>query len=252
MGSAVRCLVDHGDRHALVRLVGELDVAGSAAVRTALLKCLAEQPEAVVIDVSRLRVDDPTALTVFLAVARQAARWPMVPLTLVAPTEDTARALRARGVERRIPVHPGIAEAVQGLSIDGGRPSITEELLPIAGAGRRARELVTEACLRWDLSDQLGAACTVVTELVNNVVQHAHTMMTLRLCCRNRYLDIAVRDGSDQPPVLRSTDDPTALHGRGLALVAATAYRWGHLPCEDGKVVWAVLSRGGGRLPAPR
>ena len=37
--------------------------------------------------------------------------------------------------------------------------------------------------------------------LVANAIDHAHTMMTLRLSLQRRYLNIAVRDGSPRPPV---------------------------------------------------
>ena len=47
----------------------------------------------------------------------------------------------------------------------------------MVGAARQARELVTEACARWELTDLVGPACTIVTELVNNVVVHAQTPM---------------------------------------------------------------------------
>jgi anti-anti-sigma regulatory factor len=241
MPTAVQCLIDDNQPYAVARVVGVLDAKGAAAVRSALIKCLAEQPEAVLVDLSGMQLGDPNALSVFLAVARQAARWPAVPLVLFAPQSDAAEVLHLRSVDGRLPVLPSLAAAVESLELGAAPPSVSEDLLPVVGAGRRARELATEACLQWDLAAVVGPACTVVTELVNNVVAHAHTMMTLRLSLRDRYLHVAVRDGSAAEPVLRRDVSVTALSGRGLALIDVVARHWGSLPIEGGKVVWAVL-----------
>jgi anti-anti-sigma regulatory factor len=241
MPTAVQCLIDDNQPYAVARVVGVLDVKGAAAVRAALIKCLAEQPEAVLVDLSGMRLGDPDALSIFLAVARQAARWPAVPLVLCAPQTDAAEVLRLRSVDGRLPVLPSLAAAVQSLDLGATAPSVSEDLLPVVGAGRRARELATEACLQWDVPALVGPACTVATEFVNNAVAHAHTMMTLRLTLRDSYLHVAVRDGSAAEPVLRREVPVAALSGRGLALVDVVARHWGSLPTEGGKVVWAVL-----------
>jgi anti-sigma regulatory factor (Ser/Thr protein kinase) len=82
----------------------------------------------------------------------------------------------------------------------------------------------------------------VVSELIGNVVDHAHTTMMLRLTRWRRYLLIAVRDGSAvEPPASVSLPDPRTAGGPGLYLVDATAHSWGWLPARDGKVVWASL-----------
>jgi hypothetical protein len=241
MPTAVQCLIDDHQPYAVARVVGLLDVKGAVAVRSALIKCLAEQPEAVLVDLSGMRLGEPSALSIFFAVARQAAKWPAVPLVLCAPPADAVDFLRRGAEERRMPVLPTLSDAVRSLQLDQAVPSISEDLLPVLGAGRRARELATEACFQWDVPHLVGPACTVVTELVNNVVAHAYTMMTLRMAVRDRYLHIAVRDGSAVQPVMRRDVSPTALSGRGLALVEAVSRHWGSLPTEGGKVVWAVL-----------
>jgi anti-anti-sigma regulatory factor len=234
-------LIDDHQAYAIARVVGVLDVDGAGAVHTALIKCLAEQPEAVLVDLSEMRLADPSALSIFLAVARQAERWPAVPLVLCAAQTDAAELLRLRLIDRRMPVLPSLADAVRSLKLGSSVPSVSEDLLPVVGAGRRAREIATEVCFQWDMPELVGPACTVVSEFVNNVVAHAHTMMTLRLSLRERYLHIAVRDGSPDEPVLHREVSLTSLTGRGLALVDAVCRRWGSLPTEDGKVVWAVL-----------
>jgi two-component sensor histidine kinase len=120
---------------------------------------------------------------------------------------------------------------------------VVETLLPVAHAARHARDIVTEACLRWDVAALLGPATLIITELVANVIDHAHTIMTVRVTLRGQGLHLAVHDGSSRPPVLRAPDSAER-RGLGLQLVAATSADWGHTPDDDGggKVVWATVS----------
>jgi len=239
---SVDCTV-HGDgRRLIAALTGELGMADVAPLRTRLVKCLAEQPDALLIDLSRMTLHDPLALGLFGAVRRQSARWPGIPLLLCAPEPHTARQLRG-ATHRSLTVFATL-EAAQD---HAGRerhtlPMLSDDLLPISGAARQARNVATDACLLWELPDLLAPACLITSELVSNVVDHANTMMSLRLTLRSRYLQIAVRDGSAAAPMVRATQgDATAWRGRGLMLVEATAHSWGWLPTENGKVVWASL-----------
>jgi anti-sigma regulatory factor (Ser/Thr protein kinase) len=97
--------------------------------------------------------------------------------------------------------------------------------------------------VRWGLPHLVAPASLVVSELVSNVVDHAHTMMTMRLSLRRRYLNIAVTDGSPAEPVAPADLPASGARGRGLFLVDATASSWGWLPTDGGKVVWAALAR---------
>ncbi|MFD0822142.1 ATP-binding protein, partial [Micromonospora zhanjiangensis] len=115
------------------------------------------------------------------------------------------------------------------------------ELEPVVGAARRARELLTEGCLRWDLPDLAGSGCVAVTEMVNNVVAHAGTSMTLRIGWRDGSLRVAVRDYSSRAPSFGGLVPPTSPGGRGLLLVDTVTRRWGTSRLTDGKFVWAVL-----------
>ena len=240
----VRCTVGAEDDLLVAALVGDLGLSGVAPLRVSLMKCLAEQPGALLVDLAGLTVSEPLALAVFAAVQRQAARWPGTPVLLCAGRPQMHSLLNA-GALHRLPRFP---------TLDAGRrhagsarqvlPSVSEELLPISGAARHARNVTTEACLRWDLPQLVAPASLVASELVSNVVDHAHTMMTLRLSLRSRFLNIAVRDGSPvEPEVSAGPPAPDGPGGRGLLLVRATAKSWGWLPTDGGKVVWAALAR---------
>jgi hypothetical protein len=238
---AVRCEVSGDGAGMVATLSGGLRLADRAALQDRLLKCLAEQPRALLVDLSAMWVDEPPALSVFTVVLRQAARWPGTPVLLCGPHPGT-RELLSTTAGHRLPLHPNVEAALAHLH-DRRRtvPSISEDLLPVSGSTRHARDVATEACVRWDLPGLVAPASLIVTELVANVVDHAHTMMTLRLSLRQRYLNVAVRDGSPNPPALGTP--PRTGGGRGLILVDELADRWGHLPSTGGKVVWAALRR---------
>jgi anti-anti-sigma regulatory factor len=239
----VQCAVGDDGDFLVAALTGELGMTDVAPLRTRLLKCLAEQPAALLVDLSALIVTEPLALAVFAAVGRQAARWPGTPVLLCAARPQTHARLTGHAFDG-LPLFA---------TLDAGRrhastaryalPTVTDELLPISGAARQARNVTTDACLRWDLPELVAPASLIASELISNVVDHAHTMMTLRLSLRRRYLTISVRDGSPEEPVPAGPQPPEGSGGRGLFLVQMSAHSWGWLPSEGGKVVWATLLR---------
>lgn len=229
------------DGHLAMVVHGGLDLPGSAELRTGILKCLADQPDAILIDLSDLVVVDKRTLSLFTAMVRQAAMWPGIPLLICAAPPTVSEAL-ASGRFGRLPVHATVAEALAVVAAgQGGPPAVVDQLLPIAGAPRHARTLVTEACTTWSLPDLIGPASLIVSELVTNAVEHAGTIMTLRISRRLRHLHLAVRDGSAAEPKPHRPGF-TEAGGRGLLLVEKIATHWGSMPSRDGKVVWATLA----------
>jgi anti-anti-sigma regulatory factor len=240
---AIDCHVADDGGNLLVTLNGPLDLRDIAPLQARLLKCLAEQPEAVLVDLAGLSVGEPLALAVFTAVVRQAARWPGISVLFCAPSPPT-RTLMNWGAYHQLATFSSVAAARDHVGTDRRTlPSLSDELLPKSGAPRRARDVATDACLRWDLPHLVAPATLIVSELVSNVVDHAQTMATLRLSVRQRYLYIAVRDGSPDEPIKAGGMSPTAPAGRGLLIVEECAHSWGWLPTDGGKVVWASLVR---------
>jgi anti-anti-sigma regulatory factor len=240
----VDCTVRDYRDNLLAALTGRLTMADISRVRVNLFKCLAEQPPALLVDLSRLEVQDKMALAVFTAVARQAALWPGTPILLCAATPRTS-VLLAAAAYRRIPRFASVDAALERMAGGGPvMPAITETLLPIAGAPRHSRNIATEACARWNVPELTADASLVCSELISNGIDHAGTMMTLRLSLGTAFFFIAVRDGSTVEP--RVAEDPPG-RARGLRVVALTAHSWGCLPANDGKVVWASLRLGGVR-----
>jgi anti-anti-sigma factor len=226
------------DGHTVLSVRGGLSRSNVSGLRTALLKCLAEQPSALVVELSGMSVLDPLSLTVFTAVVRQASTWPGIPMLLCAPAPAVATLLEGGGFGAVQTVRDR-AEAIDRLAAgDRGPQTISDVLLPIRGAARHARDVVTEACLRWSLPHLVAPASIVAGEMVANVIDHAGTMMTLGVSLRRRHLHVAVWDGSTEAPAPLSAPFRP---GSGLSLIDASAAHWGWMPAADGKVVWATL-----------
>lgn len=240
MPTTLNCLVDRRERYTLVRLVGPLDLAGTARFRSVTNRILVEQPAAIVVDLSRVASCESHSFAMFRALAREAARWPVIPILLSTPSPAVTRTVGANPAFGPV-IHASVEAAEAHLDGGPASPTVTEDLLPVTGAARRAREIVTEACVRWDLPGLVGPACIVASELVNNAVEHAGTLITFRLTLRARFLQVVVQDGSTAPPVLGGPGPRDA--ARGLRLVDTEAATWGHLVTTDGKVVWATLVR---------
>jgi anti-sigma regulatory factor (Ser/Thr protein kinase) len=79
-------------------------------------------------------------------------------------------------------------------------------------------------------------------ELATNAILHARTEFTVEMSVRDDggRVRIAVTDGSPVPPVAR-TAGPSAVSGRGLAIIDRVTDDWGHDIGVDGKTVWFEL-----------
>lgn len=233
MSSELRHLVDRGLLYPVVRLSGVLDVSTGPTVRSVLIDELATQPEALVVDVADLHAD---TLDVLRAIREDTRDWPASHLALCGVRDA------ALWRDADWPSWPAAADAFSALGNpeQGGRLRL--ELEPQVGAARHARELITEACLRWELPELAGPGCIVVTELVNNVIAHAKTPMVVLLGVHGDVMSVAVRDQSTVVPSFDGEPVPvTAYGGRGMLLIDSVAERWGCLAVSDGKVVWAQL-----------
>ncbi|MFR9776890.1 ATP-binding protein [Micromonospora sp. MS34] len=240
MSTRIRCEVRDETPVTVVRLAGALDLGTMRSVDGVLAECLATQPDALVVDLERMRVTEPLALSVFASAARRAADWPAVPMVLCCAAPDTAARLAETTACRVVPVRRDCAEAT-ALAGTAAAPRLRARLEPVAGACRRARELVTDACSRWNIPELAGPASVVLSELVGNVVRHARTPMQVTLTLRTPYLRVAVLDGSPADARAVTGHDLRAEGGRGLLLVRELTQRWGSSPAGAGKVVWAML-----------
>lgn len=114
----------------------------------------------------------------------------------------------------------------------------------------RARALLRTQLSTWGIhGDPAAVAELLLSELVGNAVRHAGTprgrQIGVRFARYGATLRVEVADADDRLPVPRTAgaDDEG---GRGLAVVAALAERWGHCPRRHGigKAVWAEVGTG--------
>ena len=83
----------------------------------------------------------------------------------------------------------------------------------------------------------------LVSELVANVVIHAHSEVEVVLCASDDAVIVEVHDGAGQQQPVRKHYSDTSTTGRGLMLVEALSRRWGVDNLGSGKVVWFELDR---------
>ncbi|GIJ59229.1 ATP-binding protein [Virgisporangium aurantiacum] len=237
----MKCTFDATSPVAVITVGGELDLAGTAILRAAVLKCLAAQPRAVLIDAERLTVAAEIHLTALAAAARHAAGWPSIPVLLCAPSAAIAAAAHRSGIDRLVIICASLADGHRRVAQRTLPSRVSKTYPPVPGSVVLARVLVTDACRTWRLPDTSTPAEIIVAELMANVVRHARTPGHLVVSHFARVLRLAVSDRSPEPARLVGRVGPEILSGRGLLLVDTLATRWGCTPTADGKVTWATL-----------
>jgi anti-anti-sigma regulatory factor len=226
---------------AVLQVSGTLDLITGDALQQAVRRMLAPQPEKLLIDVSRLELGDPLALAGLSAVVCQTAEWPNVPIVLCGADPAIAAAIAAAPECARLGWADDCDQALVAAAAKPADQRIRVRLRPVPDACRQVRAVVTQACGTWHQAEIASTAALIATELVANVVRHAHTTMEFTVALRDGRLSMAVRDGSRRLP---KPADPglTDAGGRGLRLVRDLTEAWGVMPVTDGKVVWTQFA----------
>jgi anti-sigma regulatory factor (Ser/Thr protein kinase) len=112
-----------------------------------------------------------------------------------------------------------------------------------------ARLFVRNLCQEWGAQAVCDVAELLSSELVTNAVVHARTSVELEAAYDEASVPKELRiDVYDRSPeeLDRSPRPPVdgAEGGRGLAIVARLASRWGVDSCSPGKRVWFTLANG--------
>jgi anti-sigma regulatory factor (Ser/Thr protein kinase) len=102
------------------------------------------------------------------------------------------------------------------------------------------RQYARQVLGEWQTPELVDDSLLVITELVENVVQHTGDGGELLLHRRDDAVRIEVTDTSPELPRAYGPD-PRRIGGRGLLLVAALTRAWGTRADGHGKVVWAEV-----------
>jgi anti-anti-sigma regulatory factor len=226
---------------AVLQLAGTLDPMTSDALKLAVRHSLATEPDRLLLDVSELQIGNPLAISALSDVVCQTADWPDVPIVLCGASPETEAAILAAPECAGLEYAPDCTAAIATADSMPEPPRVRVRLRPVPDACRQVRQIVTQACDAWHRSDLAGTATLIATELVANVVRHAHTTMEFTFALRDGRLRMSVRDGSRLMP-RPASPDVSSPGGRGLWLVRDLTDAWGVLPVIDGKVVWTRLA----------
>ncbi|MEU0092666.1 ATP-binding protein [Kribbella sp. NPDC006257] len=226
----------------VIRPAGVLDVGTAPQLRTFLFKALADQPEAVIVQMQDLVLTRASTLTLFTTVARQNADWSGVPLILVTGRRDSrAVQLQTQLIARFIPVFAELASALASMHTPPARQLTKLRLPSVPASAGVARRFVASTCELWRCEDASEDAVAIVSELVGNVVRHTWSEADLRLELRRQLLTVAVTDQDSVFPV-RRPPSATRTSGLGLSIVTHLASAWGaNANSTGGKVVWATI-----------
>jgi len=109
------------------------------------------------------------------------------------------------------------------------------QLPPEPASAGAARRFVTNALSSCDID--IGLVSLLVSELVSNVVLHAHTRLEVTVYRRDGHIRVTVTDESPVIPAMKQYA-PDSVTGRGLTMVDSVAERWGIDENASGKAVW--------------
>jgi anti-anti-sigma factor len=101
--------VETVDGAVVLKLAGELDLYNAPEVRAALADAIDGAPRRIVIDLSAVEFLDSTALGVLIEARSRIGRDA---LALAAPQHETRRALQVSGLDRHLPVHDSVEDAL--------------------------------------------------------------------------------------------------------------------------------------------
>ena len=239
----------------VVTPAGLLDVSTAPQLRDTLLKCIADQPSAVIVDLADLELWRTYTLSVFTVVARRTAEWSGIPLILVAsPKVEERIGVHARAIARFLQVVPNVEAALAAVRQPPIRRLVRLRLPPDPYSALTTRRTVAATCELWGCAHLIHDAVAVASELVANAVVHAGTDAVLRLELRRGLLTVAVSDENAGQPILGSpVGDDLRAEGLGLVIVNAICRTWGSTSTTTGgKIVWAVLrTNQGASSPVP-
>src|SRR5215218_5493470 len=225
----------------VLTLAGRLDLAAAPQLQRAILKQLAQQPPAIVCDLSQVEAIDPLCAGVFTSIRHPALSWPGTALLLCGTRPTVADTLLQQGVASRLAMYPSLDQALANAHAQP--PWLHEQLAldPVPTAARDGRAFLREVCGRWGMQGLADPAALLASELVTLAVVHAGTALELRVELLGSRLRVAVHDQDPSLLGLLAAREETDRR-LGLLIVDQVATAWGVRQEETGgKTVWCTL-----------
>lgn len=227
----------------LLTAVGTLNSHTYLQMRDSVIMAAAEEPSAVVVDVSALDVPTSSAWSVFSSARWHVRVWPDIPILLVCDRPEVAARIADAGVTRHVPVHPVVESAIRSAARNVRPRRRVRAALPRQPSSlRRSRDFVATWLANWSQGNLIPTAKVIVDVLVENVLRHTDSSPVILLESTGDTATVAVQDASATSAVLHETIDGYAHRTSGLAVVSALCPAWGSTPTHQGKTVWAVLN----------
>ncbi|HET9733340.1 MAG TPA: response regulator [Acidimicrobiales bacterium] len=161
------------------------------------------------------------------------------------PGRDMEELVLARGAAGFVRKRPSIRAVIGEITVAAGLLELAGEVIAATrkfpqdlSSPRRARRFLDEVLERWDCAAAVDLLHLLLSEVVTNAVVHAHSPPEVSLKMLGGTIRVEVSDDSADVPEAGVADDYD-LGGRGIAMVAAAAARWGVAArVGGGKTVW--------------
>lgn len=169
-----------------------------------------------------------------LVVSRGAAGYVRKRPSIRAVIDDIVVAAGALELAEQIVAEQIVAEQIVGEQA----PAETRSFPHDPATPRAVRRFVDEILDRWSCQPAIDTLHLVLSEVVSNAVVHAGSAPEIAVRLLDGFLRVEVGDDSDVLPEMRAAD-PSAVSGRGMAIIESEATRWGvERRPGGGKTVW--------------
>src|ERR1700757_4965065 len=151
--------------HRVLTVDGVLDGGTYRELRDTIIDAALDEPTAVIVDVTGLRVPVASAWSVFTSARWHVSVWPDVPLLLVCRDTAGRNVIRRNGVTRYVPVHPTVESAIAAVDKYHSSPRRRQartRLPAVHSSLSRARGFITERLTAWSRGDSIPAAAILV------------------------------------------------------------------------------------------
>jgi ABC-type transporter Mla MlaB component len=192
-----RVLRDHGVL--LLRATGPLRAGNRHILWIAVRKAISECPDAVIVDLSSVRLIDTEAIAVFAGLRRNAtASGPGVALMWCGASGTLAD--RLRRIDQHRPQYEDVDEAISALaSGPPGERWLFRRLEPVAASVHTAGVIIVDACASWGAVEVIHSSRRAAHDLVRTVRWCRPRELHLTAYHRDTDLLLCVRSVLDGP-----------------------------------------------------